>query len=83
VHSAALVALASANSDDLALNWLLFGGIRNDESTSCGGLALESLDNYAVEQWSDFQSFNLVGFGVCWCSAARPSGPAGKRWHDT
>ncbi len=64
MNGAALVALTGANSDDFALNGLLFGCVGNDKSTSGGGLALETLDDYTVVEWSDFHSLSLFGFVV-------------------
>src|SRR5207253_5771140 len=51
---AALVASAGSNGDDLALLWLLLGGVRNDDATSGLRLGIDSLDDNAVVKRSEF-----------------------------
>src|SRR5438552_9694059 len=51
---AALVAAAGSNGDDLALQWLLLGGVRNDDATSGLRLGIDSLDDNAVVKRSEF-----------------------------
>jgi hypothetical protein len=47
---ALLVALAGADGDDLGLDRLLLGGVRDEQATSGLGLLLEALDEDAVVQ---------------------------------
>jgi hypothetical protein len=51
---AALVAAAGSNGDDLALLWLLLGGVGNDNATSGLRLGIDSLDDNAVVKRSEF-----------------------------
>src|SRR5437868_9604193 len=51
---AALVASAGSNGDNLALLWLLLGGVRNDDATSGLRLGIDSLDDNAVVKRSEF-----------------------------
>src|SRR5438034_8390445 len=51
---ATLVASAGSNGDDLALLWLLLGGVRNDDATSGLRLGIDSLDDNAVVKRSEF-----------------------------
>src|SRR5215218_5696627 len=51
---AALVAAAGSNSDDLALLWLLLGGVGNDYATSGLRLGVDSLDDNAIVKRSEF-----------------------------
>src|SRR6266487_3066952 len=51
---AALVAATGSNGDDLALLWLLLGGVGNDDATSGLRLGIDSLDDNAVMKRSEF-----------------------------
>src|SRR6266853_879810 len=56
---AALVAATGSNGDDLALLWLLLGGVGNDDATSGLRLGIDSLDDNAVVKRSEFHRYLL------------------------
>src|SRR6267378_7425827 len=54
-----LLIASGADCDDLALLWLLLGGVRNEESAAHLLGVLERLDDDAIREWSD------LGAGLC------------------
>jgi hypothetical protein len=70
---ALLVALAGADGDDLRLDGLLLGGVRDEQATGGLGLLLEALDEDAVvqrgESSCDVTSPRFAPLGSPWWGA--------------